>query len=362
MIDTMYITWELTEREYEAAVNTLGLFLRINSLGHIHKKKGIDKNALITYGLAKYGFGEIRLRNNKRYGYRAIEILLRPKLLVDKGNYNDVTHLHEFVTVRHRFNYILRNEIGLDVPDLFYWKVKRVDDAIDLKVDEQLLSKYMFLFKKGNLQNYMCNSNALQYFDAENNVYIIGKKFRVNWYDRYITQRSKQKKTKKQYNNLEELRGKFRLEIQTRDVRGYIKTKDHSVLSFLDIKRTQQRIMYFYDLIVGGGTYYTYDQGMEIINKVSCQIQRVALRKCYELINREGSIWRARMKYIEMQSDAKKAADWFSKRLNQIRNLEINPVALPSEWGISKLPNLREDILNYFKDYQETQTSIIVDD
>ncbi|MDW3038319.1 MULTISPECIES: hypothetical protein [Bacillus cereus group] len=361
MIDTMYITWEFTKREYGAAVNALGLFLRSNSLSPIHKKKGSDNNALITYGLAKYGFEEIRLRNNKKHGYRAMEILLRPKLLVDAGNYNNVTHLHEFVTVRHQFNYILRNKIGLVAPDLFCWKVKRVDDAIDLKVDEQLLSRYMFLFKKGNLPNYMCNSNSLQYFDAENNVYI-GGNITINWYDRYLTQCIKQRKTKKQYNNLEELRGKFRLEIQTRDVRRYIKTKDNSVLTFLDIERTRKRIMYFYDFIVGSGTYYTYDQGMEIINKVSCQIQRVALRKCYELINREGSIWRARMKYIEMQPDGKKAADWFSKRLNQIRKLEVNPVALPSEWGISKLPNLREDILNYFKDYQEKQSNNIVDD
>ncbi len=354
----MYITWQLTGSEYRAIVSTLNLFLKDHSLDRLNKKKKSDSNAMITYGLASYGFEEIRLRNNWRYGYQAIEILLRPKLLVEAGNYNDVTHLHEFVTARRNFNYLIRDTIGLDVPDLFDWKVKRIDDAIDLKMNEQLLSKYMFLFKKGNLANYMCNQDSLKYFNEENNVYIICKNFRINWYDRYATQCSKQEKTKKKFNNLEQLRGVFRLETQNSDVQDYMKSKDNSVLNFLKLERSQKRIMYFYDLIVGSGTYYTYDQGVKIIEKVEPQNKKMLLRGIYKLINQEGSIWKARLKYVAMKPDAKKAADDFSKRLNQLRKLGMNPVALPSEWGVETLPNLRSNIVNYFTDYLKKQNEL----
>lgn len=354
----MYITWPLNGSEYQAIVSDLNLFLKKHSLDPLNRKKRSDSNAMITYGLARYGFEEIRLRNNLRYGYRAIEILLRPKLLVEIGNYNNVTHLHEFVIVRHNFNQLLRNKIGLDVPDLFGWKVKRIDNAIDLKIDENLLSKYMFLFKKGNLPNYTCNPTSLRYFGETNNVYIISKNFRINWYDRYLTQCKKQEKTKKQFNNLEQLKGILRLEIQNRDVQKSTKPKENTVLNFLELGKSQKRIMHFYDLIVGSGTYYTYDRGMRLIERIESPIRKRALQEIYALINEEGSIWEARMKYVGMKLDTKKAANDFSKRLGQIRNLGINPVPLSPEWEIETLPNLRSDIVNYFTDYLEKQNEL----
>lgn len=73
MIDNIYITWKLTKCGYKAVGNAADPFLRSNLLGLIHKKKGSASNVLITYGLAKYGFEERGLRNNKGYGYREIE-------------------------------------------------------------------------------------------------------------------------------------------------------------------------------------------------------------------------------------------------------------------------------------------------
>lgn len=349
MIDTMTVFWEITKSEYgviDEAFKKISFF-----------DKNKDKNARITHYYHKCGFPEIRLRNNQMYNYRALEITLRPKLLVEAGNYNDVTHLHEFIKVRENFNSILSEIMGMCVPDFFQWKVKRIDYAIDLKVDEDLIPKYMFMIKKGNLADYMLNPKALEYFGEENNVYIRCESFTINWYDRYLTQCTKQDKTKKSYNNLEDLRGTFRFEIGMMDARKVLRGRENKVLNFLNLTICEERILFFYDLIVGSGDFVTHTEGVKIIEGIEQQSKRMKLRRIYNLINQLGCVWQAREEYKEKASDSKRAAGKFSKSLNQIRELGVNPLSLPSEWGV-RLPNIRDQIVGYFVQYQEKYMQI----
>lgn len=107
----------------------------------------------------------------------------------------------------------------------------------------------------------------------------------------------------------------------------------------------EKEVLKFYRLIVGAGDYYKMEDAIYLIRqKVSSQGKRMALERLIRLVDTAGSVWRAKELYTEDRNKSK-AADQFSKRLNQLRKLNINPVTLPVEWGIDKLTNLYELIM-----------------
>lgn len=340
----MYIYWKLGKNNLDLVTKGVRAYLKGHGLDPLNGKKKKDKYAKISYGLAKYGIEEIRVRNNYTYNYRALEILLRPKLLIDPGNYNVPTSIEEFGEVRNSFNSLIRQVVQIEPPDFFYWNIKRIDYAIDVKIKVDLIPKYMFLFKKGNLQNYMLNDKSLKYFNEKNNVYIMCSNFTINWYDRYVTSKIKEINSKKKYKNLDELKGIFRFEVQISNISKKHRKDFNKVINFLNTDIANSKILDVYDLIVGKGDYYDYISGIEILNQVNSLSKRTELLKIYELIKQTGSVWEARLTYSKLVANKETAADKFSKRLNQIRKLGLNPVALPSEWQINVLENPRRFI------------------
>jgi len=57
------------------------------------------------------------------------------------------------------------------------------------------------------------------------------------------------------------------------------------------------------------------------------------------LVEKCGSINEAKQCYIQGK-DEKQALNSFSKKINELRKLNINPIILPKDWGIVKLDNL----------------------
>ncbi|ERI07179.1 hypothetical protein [Aneurinibacillus aneurinilyticus] len=348
MIDTMYIFWELEKTQFKDIRKKISSFTKL----HIDKN---DKNSIVTYKFAHCGFQEIRLRANKLFHYWAIEIHLRPKLLVDSGNYINVTHSYELEEVRKRFNCVIQKYLQLDLPDFLYWKAKRIDYAIDLLVDQNSIPIYMFLFKKGNIPKIMLyHDTSLKYFDSTTNVYLKSKNITINWYDRYSTLEEKQEKTKKKYSNIKEAKNLLRFEIQCNNLKideidEYSDFSNNSLFYLLNVELCQKKIEYYYDLIVGPGKYYTLNKAIEIIDSsIICQRKRMLLRRILESIARTGSVWKAKEEFINNQKSLKHADKEFSKRLNQIRKLNINPVTIPNQYKIEELENIQEKIKGYF--------------
>ena len=335
MIDMLYISYRITRSEYNEMFRIIQE--RFKGTSHQLRKDKFDKCARVTNGLSKQGFQEIRLRSNM-WGYRALEIRLRPKLLIQIGDYYRLTAISEFTSVALSFNHILKDVLGLYVPDFFQWKVERVEYAADVPVGEELIPKYLFLFKKGNIPDYFLANNTTQkYWDSEINCYLMATSITANWYNRYETLLLKEQNSKKKYTDFSHTRGILRFETQSRVCEG-------TVTDYLDSNRTEKEIMKFYKLIVGNGDYYTLDTAIQLIrSKVEHFQKRLALEKLITLIAESSGVWHAKEIFLKGK-DKRSAADEFSKRLNQLRKIGINPVVLPSEWGISKLENLFDRI------------------
>ncbi|WP_353706417.1 hypothetical protein QEP67_21420 [Bacillus cereus group sp. MS39] len=337
MIDMMYISYKLTKPEYNNLFRQLQTYLKEYRTSQQLRKDSSDKGAYISNALSKFGFQEIRLRSNK-WGYRSIEIRLRPQLLIDPNGYYRLTKLSEFKMVQTNFNYVLRDILSLNVPDFFEWKAKRIEPAIDLNVDEVLISKYLFLFKKGSIPDYFLDNKQTQkHWNSNTNVYLMSKHKAVNWYNRYETLLLKEQKANKNFLDFSETRGILRFETQARN-------SDEFVIDVLNQQRCKKEIMKFYKQIVGKGDYYKLENAIELVNqKVDTGHMQMSLKMILRLIDKCGSIVMAKNSYIQGK-DIHKAADAFSKRINLLRNLGINPVTLPSDWEISYLENLHDKI------------------
>ncbi|MGG0175794.1 hypothetical protein [Gottfriedia acidiceleris] len=341
MIDMLYISYKMTKLEYDNTFKTIQKYLRKYQPHHQLRKDKWDKHAYITNGLARSGFQEIRLRTTT-WGYRSMEIRLRPQLLINPNGYYRLTKITEFEDVNKSFNYVLQDILSLKVPIFYYWNVKRFEPAIDVKVEEQLHDKYLSLFKKGNVLTYFFdNEQTLKYWDSKTNLYLVSANKAVNWYNRYETLSIKEKKSGKPFKDFTETKGLFRFETQVRKC-------DDLVIDVLNQQRIQKEVLWFYNAIVGSEDFYKLDNAIQIINQnVRSQEKRMALERILRLIDKSCSISKAKLEYVTGR-DNKKAADNFSKRINQIRKLGINPIVLPTDWKMQRMENLYVKIKNEF--------------
>ncbi|MGO4119171.1 hypothetical protein ACEQ6C_38970, partial [Rhizobium ruizarguesonis] len=93
-------------------------------------------------------------------------------LLVYQQGYYKLTTIQQFKQISILFNYLLLDLLSLPVPDFFAWTAKRVEAAVDLVVDEQLIPKYIVLFKKGYIPEYFWREKQTRkYWDSVTNVY-----------------------------------------------------------------------------------------------------------------------------------------------------------------------------------------------
>lgn len=360
-IDTMYINCQISKSEFS------DLKVKLNeALGdkfhperkHIqdNEKQTEDKylkNTFITYAYAKQGFRKIRLRKIHREGYTGyyLEIQFHPKLLLEPGNYIHLLFPNEFVLIEDQFNYYME-ELGF--PLFSEWNVMRIDVAWDITVEQDLILTYMFLFKKSNVLDFFLSTEITQeYFCESNSFYLFSKEITINFYDRYTTLLTKEEKGKKEYNNVEAAKNTLRLEVQYRKISGKLSEN-------LNERLVQYLVPLWYYNIIGRGDYYKKKQYSEVIlERVRSNKKRLRLLRLLDFIEHSGSIFAAKALFINKflhvnEADLKKskytdsnrkkiihkAGKEFSKQLNEIRELGINPVVLPEDYCMDRVDNL----------------------
>jgi hypothetical protein len=340
MIDTMTIFHQVTRVEYDHLKNHLERISLELSGKRIYPDRN-DKNALVTHCFCKLGLQEIKLRCRVDKGYRAIEIWLRPKLLIEEGNYYDTTQIYEMEKVRKVFNQIVEQ---FDLPDLMLWRVKRFDPAVDLNIYQDLIPIYMFSYKKANIPLFMLSNRTTQkYLQSPNNLYLCSSNVRVNIYDRYATLVNKLKEGYKVGLNVEAVRNKMRFEVQHKNCRGQL-------YKYLNNDFCRASIEYYYNSIIGSGDYYTLDKARMIISQnTKSVLKSIELKDFIKSINQSGSVWKAKIAYLQNSSNRIKASKQFSYYLQQLEALNVNPVVLPDDLGIETIPNVKSQLDSYFK-------------
>ncbi|MEX1029126.1 MAG: hypothetical protein WDZ91_03655 [Paenibacillaceae bacterium] len=340
-VDMLYLSYKLTRVEYNEAFERIQEYLKKKHPSDLlHRvKKGSD--TYITYAFRKHGFQEIRLRKTV-YGDCTIEIRFRPQLVINNQGYYVLTLVSEFNDVKVGFNYVIQDVMGLSVPDFYKWKAQRVEATVDISVQEELIPFYLQLFKCGNVPDYFfAKKQTNERWDSITNVYLMGSKITVNWYDRYETIKIKEmksvKKSGKEFQDYTETKGMLRFETQLRK-------NNRPMKEMLDQGRLKAEVLRHYKQIVGEGDYYTMEKALAILREaVENPGKRLELMRLLTLIDECGSVFEAKKRYMKGK-DAKAALDKFSKRINQLRKLGINPVVLPEEWGLTYLKNLYNKI------------------
>ena len=337
MIDTIYICNRFnTYNEFEIIKNTLDNHIRSNiakSKKTLHSDKK-RKNSYITYAFSDIGFQEIVMVKNFNRGYFAIEIKLRPKLLIDK-NYINVTYLQEFKDISKRFDDTFK-EIGIAVPNFYSWFVRRIDYAVDIKVNPDIIQIYLQMFKLGNIPEKLLNDN-LDYFDKDNNFYLRSKNYTINFYDRYTTLQNKKKEKNKAFYDIEKAKGIMRFEVQvtvnTNKLKKMKLISENKLSEFLNLKLCRHYIIGNFEKLIGAGDYHSLTGALE-------KISNKTKRKLIKDISKNG------MQDAKYEIGDKK----FSKLINDLRKKNINPVTIPEELKLTELKSLLPKINDAISD------------
>ncbi|OME02022.1 hypothetical protein BSK54_12510 [Paenibacillus odorifer] len=333
MVDMMYLSYRMTIFEYNIAFKTLQAYLKQNyPKNQLHTDQK-DRNSYVTNALSKHGFQEIRLRKTV-WGFCFMEIRFRPQLIINELGYYSLTNISEFKDISEKFNCVMKDFLSLNVPDFFEWNAKRIEAAVDIDISEDLIPKYLILFKRGYIPEYLFENKQTQlHWGSLTNVYLMSTNKTVNWYNRYETLLEKDGNSEKQYQDFSETKGILRFETQVRNGKEL-------VVDVLSQDRLKKEVMKFYKLIVGKGDYHTLDKALQLISQnESDQYKREELTHMLKLLESCGGINSAKKIFLKGK-DTKKAADKFGKLIKRLRNLNINPVIIPDEWGIVSLENL----------------------
>ena len=254
-----------------------------------------------------------------------IYIKLRPKLMIERGNYDDVLNAYDIHELYKKFKNIM-NEFNLfRISDLRIWQVKRIDYAVDIIVPQEIIPTYIKLFHKGNIREQLLSSDtSRQYKDADNNLYLTSKNCCVNFYDRYTTSVLKQKKNPDKYKNIDNRYDTLRFEIQLRKLDVSKMKKRHliqnnTVSDFLNISLCKYYIMKYYDEIIGRGDYYSY---YEALSRCKSDVQKNII----SFIHNEGSVYKAKKIFIGQGDNKRKRGKQFSKIISNLEKAGINPV------------------------------------
>lgn len=150
------------------------------------------------------------------------------------------------------------------------------------------------------------------------------------------------------------MRFELQLFVDSNRLKHEKKIRMNELRDFLSFDLCRCYIEYHFDEMIGKGDYYKIDIAKKILkDKVDNQRKRMDLERVLELINSTGSIPAARVKYIENKSDMDAALKKFSKRISQIRQMNINPVTIPANFEIDSLKGLYDKVHSYFDQYTD---------
>jgi hypothetical protein len=333
-------------------------------LEEIAEKLNLDikkkKNTSTFY--SKQGFREISLIMvripARRIVYCAVEIKLNPKVMLEQKESIHVTNWSEITRVpdifNHRLAVILGYRIAQELPEFNCWKCKRIDYAIDITNDN--VKEYINLFQRVKAPNiYFKTINT-----REGSAYTVSKSARINFYDKKdeISKRIEDEYTNVLESDLDEAENILRFEVQCNKGKiNSIKAKNNftnkDISNFLNSCIGEDIILSYYDRTIGDGDFYCLREAEKIIKNQQELSQRTqnVLVKTLKLIAQARDVNKAKKQFVEgvklknTNIKLKGTNRTFNNHIRQIQELNINPVTIPRKWGISRLINLRQFIL-----------------
>lgn len=294
-----------------------------------------------SYNLKDRGLNEIILKkvkvNSKKYNYenKYIEMVVNPLKIIGAENKVTITKVNQISDFINNLDEILK-EILPGVNSCIFWQVKRIDYAIDKKVEQNLINYYLKLFNRADIGNLQVpyNYKSKRRKQMQGSYRLSNNSITINFYNKL-----EERINKNVLEDIEDAENVLRLEVQCKKTKvNNIKNKNkweyNILLHYLDPRISTETLYKYYKKTIGEGDYYTLNKAIELINNSNYRKgKKDKLIEVITLINKKRSVTDAKAEYKNKQNS-------FKYYLKEIKKLNVNVVTIPERWGIDYLKNV----------------------
>lgn len=293
-----------------------------------------------------------------------VEVTINPKILAGVPDYLTASTYIIMGCVSASFDRISQTISPL-LHSFSDYRITRIDYCVNIALDEFISEcdpmQIMNLIKRSDIPPHY--EEWMKYDDTAHRMksrpesfYLKSNSVNINYYSKYLQLLNVSKENvEKGYNPvdpeiLDTSRNIFRFEVQCKYYKIYSMSQeaerlgDHSVNKYktlLEPIKCIKIISDYYARVIGKGDWYTLSEAIQIIKskgyycqKEDCLIQALKyVSQCRSLAKAKASC------PIEKIGT-------FTRTLNQLEALNINPVTIPREWHIDHIPNLLRSYLD----------------
>ena len=293
-----------------------------------------------------------------------VEATINPKILSGVIDYLTAATYNDIDLAAANFN-----EISKKISPLLHsfsdYRITRIDYCVNISLDEFFLEcdpmQIMNLIKRSDIphhyEEWMKYDNISHRMKSRpESFYLKSNSVTINYYSKYLQLLNKsQENVKKGYppinqEILDASRNIYRFEVQCKYHKIYSmsqKAKEagnrsiNKYKSLLDPILCVTIISNYYNKVIGKGDWYTLSTAIQIIKSKCFNSQ-----KEQHLINALQDVSRCRSLVKAKESCPIEKIGTFTRALNQLETLNINPVTIPREWHIEYIPNLLRSYLD----------------
>lgn len=343
-----------------------------------------EKNNPIIYHLSSYLPPKINImfKDRERYGDRGIkwcirksewcndfidyiiEATINPKILAGINDYLTAATYNDIDLAAANFNEI-SHEISPLLHSFTDYRITRIDYCVNISLDKFIPEcdpmQIMNLIKRSNIpphyEEWMkYDKDAHRMKSRPESFYLKSKSVNINCYSKYLQllNKSKERVEKKRspidQESLDASRNIYRFEVQCKYHKIFSMSQkakeagDRSInkyKSLLDPIICTTIVSDYYDKVIGKGDWYTLSTAKQIIKSKGFNSQ-----KEQHLINALKNVSRCRSLAKAKASCPIEKIGAFTRSLNQLETLNINPVTIPREWHIEYIPNFLRSYLD----------------
>jgi hypothetical protein len=292
------------------------------------------------------GFNKFRLSRKGSDKYFYLKVVVNPQVMLEQRA--TVELFNCTVASIEKFNEIFDQELGILTSTVFEsannWAVQRIDYALDINTEYP--SQYVSLAKRVKYPKAY-----IEYINEPGSFYVKCDSVTLNFYDKY-DEFAKKRKNIPDFNRLlNEASNIFRVEVQCTSsklfsIMNKFNLPDINLGGFLNSDIAQHVVQYHYGTTLGYCDYYSLESVEQYIASTTWRKdKKTEIYKLLRLIAQERSLLIAQETYYK-GTTLKETGEWvqgsrrtFYDYMASCKKMNINPIIIPTEWGINFLKN-----------------------
>ena len=321
----------------------------------------VDIYFIDRYGGIKWCIRASQKPSNTDY---IVEATINPKFLAGITDYLTAATYSDMNCAIANFN-----DESQKISPLLYqfndYKINRIDYCVNISLDEFIPGynpdQILNLIKKSDIpphyEEWMeYDKTAHRMKSKPESFYLISKSVNINYYSKYLQLLNKSKKNvEKGFKPIDPeiidaSRDIYRFEVQCKYHKMYSlsqKTEKTGVLDYNKYKslltpvKCVEIVSDYYKKTIRKGDWYSLSEAEKIIKSKGFNCQREQkLIHALKYVSQCRSLAKAKKACPKNQLKA------FKQTLDELSNLNINPVTIPREWNIKHIPNLLRSYFN----------------